>query len=932
MSKNIFIQGAKIHNLKNINVEILSNKLTVISGLSGSGKSSLAFDTLYSEGRRLYLDSLSTYAKQFLGDLKKSNVDNIEGISPAIAINQAPLSKNPRSTVGTATELLDFLRLLYGRAGVPYCPKSNKKAISQSSESILKKLLSYEKGTKYIIYAPIARSKKGEFQNLITALKTEGYSRLRIDKNIYRLDQEIKIEKNKRHDIDLVIDRLVAGGDKKRISRSIKTALEKGKGQIIIENLSKKQEKTYSELFISPETGETIPPLNPRFFSFNSPEGACKKCKGIGIVEQVDIDALINWNASLINGGIKALKERLLDRWHQASARGIMESFGEDPSKKLKDVDEKILNIIIFGSGEEKISYIMNSRRGKKYHFNHAVKGISAALWKKMSNTKSPSIKKRVQKYIFQKVCPECEGQRLKKTALAARFSKTSFSEISQMSLKQMHSWVKKIKIQKSQKQIAEPILKEIKNRLDFLIEVGVGYLEIDRLSSTLSGGESKRIKLAKQIGGKMSGVLYVLDEPTIGLHPNDTSKLIRSLKSLVDLGNTVIVVEHDPETIKKSDELIEIGPGAGIFGGHIIYQGTPQDATKDKNSLIGPWLNKQLQVKKKKRKLKAGIRIKKAKVNNLKNISISIPSGGMIALCGPSGSGKSSLLEGVINNGYKEIKSQKKLSSEIAETIDSIDIYEKVELIDQSPIGRTPRSNPATYTDIFTIIRNIFSKTHESQSQGYSSGFFSFNVPGGRCEHCKGSGYQEVEMHFLADVSIKCPSCNGERYGDEGLSVKHKGLNISQILNLSVDEAKDFFSDVSILKKRLETLSKVGLGYISLGQPATTLSGGEAQRLKLSKHLGKKRKGKSLILLDEPTTGLHPNDIKKLINVFDELVDQGNTLMVIEHNLQILSYADWVIEMGKEGGKKGGEIVFEGDLNALKRANTLTSKEVKKW
>ncbi len=932
MSRNIFIRGAKIHNLKNIDVEIPGNKFTVVSGLSGSGKSSLAFDTLYSEGRRLYLDSLSTYARQFLGDIKKANVDSIEGISPAIAINQSPLSKNPRSTVGTATELLDFLRLLYGRAGIPYCPESNKKAISQNSESIIKKLLDYENGTKYIIYAPIEKSKKGEFRNLITALRTEGYSRLRIDKSIYRLDEKINLDKNKRHDIDLVIDRLISGGDPARISRSVKTALEKGKGQIIVENQKTKKQEIYSELFVSPKTGKTIPTLDPRFFSFNSPEGACKKCKGIGVIEQVDINALIDWDKSLIQGAIRPLKERLLDRWHQASARGIIESFGEDTSLPLKNLKKIILDIIVYGSGEEKISYIMRSRRGRKYHFNHRVKGISSALWKKMSNTKSPSIKKRIQKYISQKTCPGCKGKRLKPEALAARFSGKKFSEISGMSLEDLYKWTKKVKISKNEKKIATPILREVKNRLKFLIEVGVGYLEIDRLASTLSGGESKRIKLAKQIGGKMSGVLYVLDEPTIGLHPIDTKKLIKSLNSLVKLNNTVVVVEHDPETIKESDHLIEIGPGAGHLGGEVIYEGSPKLSMKNKKSLIGPWLDKKFSIKKEERTLKEGIKVKRAKVNNLKNISTSIPSKGLTVLCGPSGSGKSSLLEGVINNGYKEIKNHRKLSKEIADEIVGINNYEKIELIDQSPIGRTPRSNPATYTDIFTIIRNILSKTPESQSEGYTAGFFSFNVPGGRCESCNGSGYKEVEMHFLADVSIKCPLCEGQRYGQEALSIKYKGLNISQILNLSVDESVSFFDNFPPLKRRLEVLSKVGLGYISLGQPATTLSGGEAQRLKLSKHLGKSRKGKSLILLDEPTTGLHPDDIKKLTNVFDELIKQGNTLMVIEHNLQVLSYADWIIEMGEKGGREGGKIIFEGKVSELIKTKTSTAKEIKKW
>tara|TARA_B100000029_G_scaffold201128_1_gene199359 strand:- start:13472 stop:16273 length:2802 start_codon:yes stop_codon:yes gene_type:complete len=932
MSRNIFIRGAKIHNLKNINVEIPGNKLTVISGLSGSGKSSLAFDTLYSEGRRLYLDSLSTYARQFLGDIKKANVDSIEGISPAIAINQAPLSKNPRSTVGTATELLDFLRLLYGRVGIPYCPDSNKKAISQNPESIIKKLLNYKKGKKYIIYAPLERSKKGEFKNLITALRTEGYSRLRINKSIYSLDEKIILDKNKKHDIDLVIDRLIAGGDPKRISRSVKIALKKGKGQIIIEDQKTKKEEIYSELFISPKTGKTIPNLNPRFFSFNSPEGACKKCKGIGIIEQVDIDALIDWKKSLIQGGIKPLKERLLDRWHQASARGIIESFEEDPSKPLKDLKKKVLDIIIYGSREEKISYIMRSRRGKKYHFNHVVKGISAALWKKMSNTKSPSIKKRVQKYISQKKCTKCKGKRLKPEALAARFSGKKFSDISRMSLEELHEWAKKVEILKNEKKIVEPILLEVKNRLDFLVQVGVGYLELDRLSSTLSGGESKRIKLAKQIGGKMSGVLYVLDEPTIGLHPTDTNKLIKSLNSLVALDNTVVVVEHDPKTIKNSNHLIEIGPGAGHLGGKIIYEGSPRESTKDKKSLIGRWLNKEFSPKKEKRKLGEGVVVKKAKINNLKNISVSIPSNGLTVLCGPSGSGKSSLLEGVLNNGYKEIKNYGSISKEIAQEIKGINNYEKIELIDQSPIGRTPRSNPATYTDIFTIIRNILSKTPEAQSEGYTAGFFSFNISGGRCESCNGSGYKEVEMHFLADISIKCPTCEGQRYGQEALAIKYKGLNISQILELSVKESIEFFKNFPPLRRRLEVLEKVGLGYISLGQSATTLSGGEAQRLKLSKHLGKNRKGKSLILLDEPTTGLHPDDIENLKNVFDDLVEQGNTLLVIEHNLQVLSYADWIIEMGEKGGNLGGKIVFEGTMNQLKKTKTPTAKEIRKW
>ncbi len=910
--------------------------MTVIAGPSGSGKSSLAFDTLCAEGRRLYLDSLSAYARQFLGEIQKPEVDRIEGISPAIAIDQAPLSRNPRSTVGTSTEILDHLRLLYGRIAVPWCPECDCEASGTDLDRILDRVLALEKDRRLMVLAPLARGKKGAFGNLLAALKTEGFSRVRADKTLLRLDEEIVLDPNKPHDLDLVVDRIVMGStDPMRIRGALRTALDRGEGNLYLTNPQGEDEILFSELASCPKCQMTIPPFSPRFFSFNAPEGACPRCKGLGLVEAVHRHSLINPKKSLLQGGFRPLKERLLDRWHQASARGVLEAMGCDPTTPMGELPTKVLDLLIHGSKGEKVAYVLRSRRGRKFHFNHPIKGIAAALWKKLSTTKSPAIRTRLNRYIRESVCPLCTGKRLRAEARSAKFQGLSFSDLSGWSITDLNRWVEDqlSHLPDRESLVAKPILTEIKHRTSFLLEVGVGYLDLDRLSRTLSGGEAKRIRLARQLGGRMTGVLYVLDEPTIGLHADDATRLVHSLKELVVLGNTVVVVEHDPATIGAADWLVEMGPGAGEQGGEVVTQGKPQEALRHPDSLTGPWVLGNPTPSRTARILKKGVSIKGASLHNLKGGDFHFPSGGLVVLTGVSGSGKSTLLEGVLVEGAKEMEQLGSLSPSLAKAIRNVDHFEKILLIDQSPIGRTPRSNPATYTDLFGTIRKLFSRVPEAQAQGYGPGFFSFNVKGGRCESCKGSGVREIEMHFLPDITVPCPVCKGNRYGPEALAIKYNGLDISEVLNTTVDDALTLFEHSRPVRRRLEVLEKVGLGYMRLGQPATTLSGGEAQRLKLSRHLGKTRKGKQLILLDEPTTGLHPTDIERLLAVFDTLVEEGNSLVVIEHNLQVLAHADWLLELGPRGGDGGGELVAEGaPLEIAKEGVGPTGRALEGW
>ena len=939
MNDKIIIKGAKEHNLKNINLEIPRDKLVVITGLSGSGKSSLAFDTLYAEGQRRYVESLSSYARQFLGLMEKPDAESIDGLSPAISIDQKTTSKNPRSTVGTVTEIYDYIRLLYARIGVPYCPNCGKKIEKQSIDQIVDNVLKLEPGTRIQILAPVVRSRKGEYTKLFEELQKDGFARVRVDGEIYELTDEIKLDKNKKHEIEVVVDRLVIKEDiTSRLTESIEVALKKAENMVLIDVVGKKP-VLYSCNYACPDCGFSFPELTPRMFSFNNPYGACPKCSGIGYLMKMDEDLIIPDKNKTLYDGVKAFGSSTMKKG-DTMARMYFESVGRHygidiRNKKIKDLPRDFLEKILYGTGSEEIDFEYESYAGIR-KFKAPFEGVIPTLERRHNETKSQGMRDFYEMYMSNMHCDECNGARLKKEILCIKVGDKNINEITDMSIRQLQEFLRNLELTSSQKMIADMILKEIDARLQFLIDVGLEYLTLSRSAGTLSGGEAQRIRLATQIGSGLTGVLYILDEPSIGLHQRDNDKLIATLKKLRDLGNTLLVVEHDEDTMYAADQIIDIGPGAGVHGGQVMAQGTAEEIKNIPGSITGDYLSgrKRINVPKTRRKgNKKNIEVVGATENNLKNISVKFPLGKFICVTGVSGSGKSTLINEVL---YKNIAQQLNGSNEKpgkCKQVKGLENIDKIINIDQSPIGRTPRSNPATYTGTFDLIRDIFAGTNEAKMRGYEKGRFSFNVSGGRCESCSGDGVHRIEMHFLPDVYVPCEVCKGKRYNRETLEVKYKGKNIADVLDMTVEEALEFFANIPKIKQKIQTLYDVGLGYIKLGQPSTTLSGGEAQRVKLATELSKRATGKTLYILDEPTTGLHIADVHRLVDILQRLVDTGNTIIVIEHNLDLIKTADHIIDLGPEGGDAGGEVVAVGTPEQIcKNERSYTGKFLKKY
>ena len=915
---NIYIKGARTHNLKNIDIEIPRNKIVIITGISGSGKSSLAFDTLYAEGQRRYVESLSAYARQFLSMMEKPDVDQIDGLSPSISIEQKATSHNPRSTVGTVTEIYDYLRLLYARVGIPRCPDHNEELKAKTISEIANDVLRLKEGAKIMILAPVIRDKKGEHNAIYDDLRKDGYVRVKVDGKVYPIDEFPNLEKNKKHNISAVVDRLVikkTKEQKSRLSESIESALILSNGLVEVEEIDTSKNYLFSSNFSCSQCGYSIPELEPRMFSFNNPHGACEVCDGLGVTQFFNEKRLIqDDDVSISNGAIKGWTRR--NRFYYWQLRCLATHYGFDLNTKWKDYPEDIKDIILWGS-RDKIDFSHRFRSGSRIVRKHKFEGIIPSTERRFKETDSEYIRDELSKLMSQSSCGTCKGSRLNKESRNVFVSETPIHKITNLKITDALSFISNMKLDKTSEQIAEKIIKEISERLSFLSNVGLNYLTLDRSAETLSGGEAQRIRLASQIGSGLVGVTYVLDEPSIGLHQRDNEKLINTLKRLQGLGNTVIVVEHDEEAIRAADHIIDIGPGAGKHGGEICAEGSLKNILSNKKSLTAKYLSGERSIKIPKIRHKPSdrfINIIGANENNLKNIDLEIPIGLFTCITGVSGSGKSSLINQTLSPISSFILNKAKLNKEIkCEKIDGLDYLDKSINIDQSPIGRTPRSNPATYTGLFSHIRDLLSQTVEARSRGYKPGRFSFNVKGGRCEACQGDGVTKVEMHFLADVYVTCDICNGKRYNEQTLEVKYKDKNISDILNMTVEDALKFFESHPAIKKKLATLNDVGLGYITLGQSAVTLSGGEAQRIKLAKELSKRSTGKTLFILDEPTTGLHFADIELLLEVLKKLQSQGNTIVVIEHNLDVIKTADWVIDLGPEGGDDGGTIVAEG-------------------
>ena len=928
---SIFIKGARTHNLKNISLEIPRNKIIVITGLSGSGKSSLAFDTLYAEGQRRYVESLSTYARQFLSMMEKPDVDSIEGLSPAISIEQKSTSHNPRSTVGTVTEIYDYLRLLYARIGSPICPDHNEELKAKTVTEICDEILKIKENTKIMILSPLVRGKKGEHIAVYEDLRKSGYVRVKVNGVVYPIEEFPELEKNKKHDISAVIDRLVIKDndeDRSRLAESIETSLILSSGLVEIENLDKKASELFSSNFSCSQCGYAIAELEPRMFSFNNPFGACTRCDGLGVIQYFNENRLIQDDeVSISNGAIKGWTRR--NRFYFYQLKCLSAHYDFSLTTKWKDYSQEIKDIILRGSNE-KIDFSHRFRSGSRIVRKHKFEGILPSTERRFKETDSDFIRDELAKLMSKSSCDECMGSRLNKQSRNVFINKTPIHSITGMRINDALDFVKSMKLTGAKEKIAEKILKEIKERLTFLEDVGLNYLTLERSAETLSGGEAQRIRLASQIGSGLVGVTYVLDEPSIGLHQRDNEKLIKTLNNLKNLGNTVIVVEHDEEAIRCADHIIDIGPGAGKHGGEICAEGDIEAILNNKNSITAKYLSgeKAIQIPSQRIPPKEEmIKIINSSENNLQNITAEIPVGIFTCITGVSGSGKSSLINQTLLPLSSFMLNKSKLTREVkCDRVDGLEHLDKVISIDQSPIGRTPRSNPATYTGLFSYIRDMLSQTIEAKSRGYKPGRFSFNVKGGRCEACQGDGMTKVEMHFLADVYVMCDVCNGHRYNEQTLEVRYKDKNISDILNMTVEEALEFFDAIPPIKKKLVTLNDVGLGYITLGQSAITLSGGEAQRIKLSKELSKRSTGKTLFVLDEPTTGLHFADIELLLKVLDRLKKQGNTIVVIEHNLDVIKTADWVIDLGPEGGSGGGNIVAKGtpeDIAKVKESFT---------
>ena len=919
MQDKIIVKGARANNLKNIDVTIPRDKLVVMTGLSGSGKSSLAFDTIYAEGQRRYVESLSSYARMFLGQMDKPDVDYIEGLSPAISIDQKTTSKNPRSTVGTVTEIYDYLRLLWARVGTPHCPKCGKEIRQQTIDQIIDQVLALPEGTRIQVMAPVIRGKKGEHAKIFEDAKRSGYVRARVDGNLYELDEEIKLEKNKKHTIEIVVDRLIIRPDiQQRLTDSVETASGLTGGLVVVNLLREERDLTFSQNYACEDCGISIEELTPRMFSFNNPFGACPTCTGLGSQLKVDPELIVpDKSLSILEGAIQA------SGWNNIRGDGISRMYFDALAKKYhfsltdpwETLPEEVRSIILYGTGGEKLELHYDQPRGKGVLYQ-PFEGICNNVERRYKETQSDASKRELEELMAECPCPTCKGKRLKKESLAVTVGDKDIDALTRMSVVDELQWVDRLELTHQQHLIADRILKEIKSRLGFLQSVGLGYLTLSRSAGTLSGGESQRIRLATQIGSSLMGVLYILDEPSIGLHQRDNDKLLATLQNLRDLGNTLLVVEHDEDTMRAADYLIDIGPGAGIHGGEVVAAGTPEEVMANPNSLTGQYLSgkKRIPVPETRRPGNGkSLKVIGAAENNLRHIDVEFPLGTFTVVTGVSGSGKSSLVNEILFKKLGVELNRMKVHPGRCDRIEGIEYLDKVVDIDQSPIGRTPRSNPATYTGLFNDIRDLFASTQEAKSRGYGPGRFSFNVRGGRCEACSGDGVLKIEMHFLPDIFVPCEVCKGRRYNRETLEVRYKGKNIADVLEMTVDEAVEFFAPLPRIRNKLQTLCDVGLGYVKLGQPSTELSGGEAQRVKLATELSKIATGKTIYILDEPTTGLHTDDVRKLLEVLQRLVDSGNTVVVIEHNLDVIKCADHLIDLGPEGGAKGGTVVAKG-------------------
>ena len=937
MEKDIIIKGAREHNLKNIDVKIPREKLVVLTGLSGSGKSSLAFDTIYAEGQRRYVESLSSYARMFLGQMEKPDVDYIDGLSPAISIDQKTTSKNPRSTVGTVTEIYDYLRLLYARIGIPHCPKCGKEVQRQSIDQIVDKVMSLGEGTKIQILAPVIRGKKGEHKKVFENARKSGYVRVKADGEQYDLSEPIELKKTQKHNIEIIIDRLIIRENiVQRLTDSLETAIALT-GDVVLVEVIGGEIMSFSQNFACDDCGISLQELTPRLFSFNNPYGACDNCDGLGALSKIDPDLVIaDENLSIINGAISATG------WANANKKDSMaymyftalaDYYGFDVNTPYKDLPKDIQNIILYGTGDTNIpmNYERSYGSGK---YSAPFEGVITNLERRYNANTYDYVKNDIERYVNDVTCPKCHGARLNDEVLAVTINGVNIYEFTTMSIQKEMDFVNSLELTDREKMIGEQILKEIKARLQFLLDVGLDYLSLSRSAGTLSGGEAQRIRLATQIGSGLMGVLYILDEPSIGLHQRDNDRLIETLKHLRDLGNTVIVVEHDTDTMYAADYIVDIGPGAGVNGGELVGEGTVEDLIKSPRSITGKYLSGELKIEvpKERRKPTGWIEVRGAKENNLKNINVKIPTGVMTCVTGVSGSGKSSLVNEILYKKLAHVLNRARTHAGAHKEIKGIEQLDKIIDINQSPIGRTPRSNPATYTNVFGDIREVFASTNEAKVRGYKSGRFSFNIKGGRCEACSGDGIKKIEMHFLADIFVPCEVCKGKRYNRETLEVKYKGKNIYEVLEMTVDEGVEFFGNIPKIKRKLETLQEVGLGYIKLGQSSTTLSGGEAQRVKLATELSKRSTGKTIYILDEPTTGLHTADVHKLTEVLDKLVEGGNTVVVIEHNLDVIKTADYIIDMGPEGGDNGGTVIASGTPEQVAKVEkSYTGKYLKK-
>ncbi|NGU52447.1 excinuclease ABC subunit UvrA [Clostridium perfringens] len=938
MKDKIIVKGAKVHNLKNVSLEIPRDKLIVFTGLSGSGKSSLAFDTIYAEGQRRYVESLSSYARQFLGQMDKPDVESIEGLSPAISIDQKTTSRNPRSTVGTVTEIYDYLRLLYARVGVPHCPKCGKEITQQSVDQIVDQIMELKERSKIMILAPIIRGRKGTHEKVLENIKKQGFVRARIDGEIYDLtEDQIKLEKNIKHNIEAVVDRIIVkDGIEGRLTDSIETSLKMAEGLVLV-NIIGEEDRLYSEHFACADCGISIDELAPRMFSFNSPFGKCERCDGLGTLMEIDEDLVVpNKDLSIRGGAISTWGDSRMkeESWTYCVLKALMEKYNFDLDTPYKDLPKKVQEVLMYGEPEKlKVTY---TKENVTAVYNHSFEGEINNLRRRYMETNSDTMKAEIEKYMSDNPCPKCKGARLKPEALAVTVGGKNIFEFTSMAIREELDFINSIDFSEKDKIISSQIIKEIQSRLSFLINVGLDYLDLARKAGTLSGGEAQRIRLATQIGSQLMGVLYILDEPSIGLHQRDNDRLISTLKQLRDVGNTLIVVEHDEDTMREADYIVDIGPGAGEHGGEIVAKGTLDEIMRNENSLTGKYLTgaKKVELPEKRRKGNGNfITVKGAKENNLKNVTTKFPLGTLTMVTGVSGSGKSTLVNEILYKGLNKIVNKAKDLPGKFKEITGYENIDKIIDIDQSPIGRTPRSNPATYTGTFDIIRELFSQTQEAKMRGYKPGRFSFNVKGGRCEACSGDGIIKIEMQFLSDVYVPCEVCKGKRYNRETLEVKYKGKNIADVLNMTVEEALEFFENIPRIKNKLQTLMDVGLGYIRLGQPSTQLSGGEAQRIKLAYELSKRSTGKTLYILDEPTTGLHIHDVNRLVKILQRLVDGGNTVIVIEHNLDMIKCADYIVDLGPEGGDKGGTIIATGTPEKIAETkDSYTGKYLKKY